>query len=122
MRLPCTPIALVYGLMFGVLIGAGLGAGLGLINGLVLAAIARWYALNQPDNPRDSLRDIRLATIPFDIVVVLVFSLPFASVFGVIPPFIAAFTIYNLSLGFAEYADSLRTQIPSRNTPLNVLS
>ncbi|MBI1278711.1 MAG: hypothetical protein GC179_11345 [Anaerolineaceae bacterium] len=117
-----TLIALVYGLIYGVLIGAGLGAVLGLINGLLLAALARWYALNQPDNPNDFLRDIRILTIPFDMIVVLVFSMGFASLFGLIPPFVAAYTIYNLSPGFAEYADSLRKQIPSRNVPANVLS
>jgi hypothetical protein len=117
-----TLVVFLYGLYFGVQIGAWLGAGLGLINGLVLAAITRSFAFNQPHNPNDFLRDIRLATIPFDMVVVLVFSLPFAGFWGIIPPFIAAFTIYILSLDFAEYTDSLMTQIPTRNAPMNVLS
>lgn len=117
-----TLVAFGYGLYFGVQIGAWLGGGLGLINGLVLALIVRWYALNQPNNPNDFLRVIRLATIPFDMVIVLVVSMAFASLWGVIPPFIAAFTIYTLSADFAEYADSRLFNKPSRKPPVNVLS
>ncbi len=115
-----TLIALIYGMLYGVIIGAFLGAGLGLLNGMSFAFITRDY-FYRPYRAAWYLKAIRRAAIPIDMLVVFGCSLLFVSFLAIIPAIIAGANVYYLSPGFAEYADSLMTQIPSQPTGERVI-
>ncbi len=130
-------IMFIYGAIIGFVAGAIIGAALGFINGILLTTITmRWYA---PPRTRSFFPNV------IYIVAILTNTLPFFAVGALsvnwsvmpftfkhlirgmifvsgLPALLSGIAAAYFSGGFLEYADLLIAQIPSRNSPANVLS
>ena len=110
------------GAIYGVLIGTLLGAALGLLDGILLTALTRLFFRSPADDRARYIECVRLMVLPVDLVIVLAYSLSMFGYLGIIPVLLTAAAVIRLSPGFADYAITHGDQIPSRNSPVNVLS